>query len=203
MSDNAAIEAIRHHMRTGATFASRDLSTGEIHELVITEFPVQCSGRPSELRIGARVRRRHGDGPIFWVPIEDLIVRTLPKQAEEQLPIIEELERATTFTEIATWLTRCPLAIFASHGHDILAVVKARGFGKACTYVNEYVATVHRARNGLFQSYYGGVQFDGNGTASEDLRKRAEALDSAVTAVGRIDLAWHQINQPSEVTDAG
>ena len=121
----------------------------------------------------------------------------------DKLPIIDELEKATTFAEMAEWLTACPLAVFASHGNQIEALVSARGFGTAQTYVSQYIADVHRTRSGRFHAFESGVQFDSNGTCSEDLKGQAQSLDGAARATAALDLSWHTTRQMREADNAG
>lgn len=111
----------------------------------------------------------------------------------EQLPILDELEAAATFSAIAEWLTQCPLAVFASHGHEIEAIVARRGFSSAKNYVQTYMATVHSTRYQRFKP--GAIEADdANGSHSKGLLASARNLDDAADLVGWRDLSWHKVH---------
>lgn len=152
--------------------------------------------------MGARVRRREGDGAIFWVPVEDLIVTPAQEPGGGALPIVEELEKKTSFLHMAQWLFACPLGILASHGHEILGIVKARGFSEGGRYVQEYISALSKPRKGQFRPGFPG-EFDENGDLSKALEASARSLDAAATKTCGIDLSWHWTRQNEEGSDAG
>lgn len=120
----------------------------------------------------------------------------------DKLPIIEELERATTFTEMAEWLCACPLAIFASHGHKIEALMCDRGFMEAGEYVHVYVTALCKVRTGQFipepqTPYYASRD------CSQGIINRAQNLDEFARIFASFPLSWHSTHQPGEATDAG
>lgn len=121
----------------------------------------------------------------------------------DKLPIIEELERAVTFSEIATWLTRCPLAILASHGDQIKGIVADRGFQSASRYVAAYTASLTKTRYGRFQPSWDDECYDLSGKASDALQTAAETLDKAAHLTASLQLAWHATRQPREADNAG
>jgi hypothetical protein len=120
----------------------------------------------------------------------------------DKLPIIEELERATTFTEMAEWLCACPLAIFANHGHQIEKLVCDRGFMEAGEFVHVYVATLCKKRTDQFLPDPADAYF-----ASKDyvqgIIKRAKKLDEFALISAQFPLTWHATRQPGEASHGG
>lgn len=65
----------------------------------------------------------------------------------EQLPILEELERAETFAAMADWLAACPLGVFASHGDGIEFICLVRDFKAGADYSRAISAMLMHTRD--------------------------------------------------------
>ncbi|MBT56211.1 MAG: hypothetical protein CMF72_22770 [Mameliella sp.] len=119
----------------------------------------------------------------------------------DNLPIIEQLEQATTFIEMAKWLCACPLAIFASHGDEIEAIVSQRGFIIGQRYVSVYISAVHKTREARFKPGWQD-EFDAAGEFSKDIKNTARSMDQAARETAGLDLSWHASRQPIEAANA-
>jgi hypothetical protein len=119
----------------------------------------------------------------------------------DRLPILDELAACSTFTAMAEWLCRCPLAIFASHGHQIAAICAERDFPGGVSYARNYVALVCQCRDGRFKPGHMHDD-DGNGDKSNTIKDAARALDQAVDLIGRRNVSWHRAAQCGDSSGA-
>lgn len=69
------------------------------------------------------------------------------------LPTLDELRETTTCMDMVKWLTACPLALFVSHGHEILAICEEAGFEAGVTYCTTLIAALHRTRTDEWEAY--------------------------------------------------
>lgn len=120
----------------------------------------------------------------------------------DKLPIIEQLEAATTFSEMAEWLCACPLSIFASHGDQIEGLVSQRGFTEASVYVQRFMSAVHMTRKGEFHPAVREGTWSDDPFSCGDMNSQARQMDLAVGLIIGIDLDWHRANKV-DATDAG
>lgn len=102
-------------------------------------------------------------------------------EASEQMPILDQIEAATSYGAIADLLVRMPYVAIANHSADLVALLRRRGFLDAKIYVEQISQGLVRVRTP-------GSKPDLPGSA--DVLSLAEAYDDAAAMMSAVDLSW-------------